>query len=68
MGTIKLGKRHAFWWTPEFVSVDSLRSKNTLKHGKFLKFLKVTAKPKVLENLKLKVMEKVMEFEELERV
>ena len=71
MGAIKLGKRHAFWWTPEFVSVDSLRSKNTLKHGKFLKFLKVTAKPKVLENLKRswkKVMEKVMEFEELERV
>ena len=52
MGAIKQGKRHAFWWTPEFVSVESLRSKTTLKQGKFLKFLKVTAKPKVLENLK----------------
>ena len=34
------------------MSVDSLRSKNTLKQGKFLKFLNVTTKPKVLENLK----------------
>ena len=36
----------------EFMSVKLLRSKNTLKQGKFLKFLKLTAKPKVMENLK----------------
>ena len=30
---------------------QSLRSKNTLKLGKFCKVLKVTAKPKVIENL-----------------
>ena len=39
--------------------LNCLRSKNTPKQGKFLKFLKLTAKPKVLENLKRswKVME-----------
>ena len=43
-----------------------LRSKNTLKQGKFLKFLKLTAKPKVMENLKRswKKSWKVTEFEE----
>ena len=32
--------------------LNCLRSKNTPKQGKFLKFLKLTAKPKVLEILK----------------
>ena len=32
--------------------LNCLRSKNTVKQGKSYKFLKVTAKPKVLENLK----------------
>ena len=32
--------------------LNCLKSKNTLKQGKFLKFFKVTAKPKVLGNLK----------------
>ena len=32
--------------------VNCLRSKNTLKQGKFLKFLKLTAKPKVMKNSK----------------
>ena len=41
-----------------------------LKQGKCLKFLKLTTKPKILEKLKRswdKVMELVMEFEELNR-
>ena len=44
--------------------------KNTLKHGTLLKFLKLTAKPKVFKNLKRlwKKLWKVMEFEELKRV
>ena len=44
--------------------LNSLRSKNTLKQGKCLKFLKVTAKAKVLEILKRswKKSRKVMEF------
>ena len=36
----------------EFVSVELFKVENTLNQGKFLKFLKLTAKPKVLENLK----------------
>ena len=32
--------------------LNSLRSKNMLKQGKCLKFLKLTTKPKVLEKLK----------------
>ena len=46
--------------------LNCLRSKNTLKQGKFLKFLKMTAKPKVLDKLKRSC--KVMEFEEHKRV
>ena len=34
------------------MSVELFKAQNTLKQGKFLKFLKVTAKPKVLEILK----------------
>ena len=45
--------------------LNCLKSKNTLKQGKFLKFFKVTAKPKVLGNKK---SWKVMEFGELKRV
>ena len=47
--------------------LQSLCQKNTLKQGKFLK---LTAKPKVVENLKRswKKSWKVMEFEELKRV
>ena len=50
--------------------LNCLRSKNTLKQGKLLKFFKVTAKPKVLENLKRswKKSWKIMEFEDLKRV
>ena len=40
--------------------LNCLRAKNTLKQGKFLTFLKLTAKPKVIE--------KVMKFEEPKRV
>ena len=40
--------------------LNCLRAKNMLKQVKFSKFSKVTAKPKV--------MEKVMEFEELKKV
>ena len=47
--------------------LNCLRSKNTLKQGKFWKFSKVTAKPKVMENLKRAWKWKVMEFEELKR-
>ena len=41
-----------------------------LKQGKFCKFLKMTAKPRVMENLKWswKKSQKVMEFEELKIV
>ena len=38
-------------WTPEFVSVELLKSKNTPGLEKLWKFLKVTTKPKVMENL-----------------
>ena len=50
--------------------LNCLRSKNTLKLGKIFEFLKLTAEPKVLENLKRswKKSWKVMEFEELKRV
>ena len=43
---------------------------NCVKQGKFFKFLKVTAKPKVLENLKRswEKLWKVIEFEERKRV
>ena len=47
------------WWTPEFVELFKVQ--NTLTQGD-----KVSAKPKVLENLKRSW--KVMEFEELKRV
>jgi len=36
--------------------LNCLRSKNTLKRGWFWKFSKVTAKPKVMENLKRSVL------------
>jgi len=47
-----------------------LRSNNTQEQGKFLKVLKVTAKPKVLENLKWPWEKswKLIEFEELKKV
>ena len=45
-------KRHAFWLTPEFVSVELFKIKKYPKTGEIEKFLKVTAKLKVLENLK----------------
>ena len=50
--------------------LNYLRSKNTLKQGTFLIFFKLTAKPRVLENLKRswKKPWKVMEFAELKRV
>ena len=64
---IEQRERHAFWWTPEFVSVELFKVQKYPKTRKVLKILKVTAKPKVSENLK-KVMEKVMESEELKRV
>ena len=50
--------------------LNCLRSKNTLKEGKFWECLKVIAEPKVMENLKRswKKSWKVMEFEELKRV
>ena len=50
--------------------MNCLRSKNTPKQGNFWKFLKVTTKPKVLENLKRsgKKSWKVMEFEDVKRV
>ena len=56
---IEQRERHAFWWTPEFVELFKVQ--NTLTQGD-----KVSAKPKVLENLKRSW--KVMEFEELKRV
>ena len=55
----------------EFLSVDLFKVKkiNTLKRGNF-EFLMVTAKPKVLDNLKTssKKSWKDMEFKELKRV
>lgn len=46
--------------------LNCLRSKNTLKQGKGFEFLKLTAEPIFLENLKrsCKKLWKVMEFEE----
>ena len=48
--------------------LNCLRSKNTLKQGKFLKFFKLTAKPKVLENLKRSWKKLWKKFEDLNRV
>ena len=44
--------RHAFWWTPEFVSVELLMVKKYPKTREILKIFEVKTKPKVLENLK----------------
>ena len=41
-----------FWWMPEFVSVEPFKIKKYSKTRKVFEFLKLTAKPKVLENLK----------------
>ena len=49
---IKQRERKVFRWTPEFVSVKLSYVKNTIKLGKFSKSPKVTAKPKVMENLR----------------
>ena len=48
--------------------LNCLRSKNTLKQGKFLKFFKLTAKPKVLENLKRSWKKLWKKFEDPNRV
>ena len=46
-GVIQQRERYAFWWTPEFVSVELFTvKKNMLKQGI------LTAKLKVMENLK----------------
>ena len=58
---IEQRKRHAFRWTPEFVSVELFKVKNTLKHKSF----------KNKWQLKLRSRKKswkVLEFEELKRV
>ena len=34
-GVIKQCKQHAFWWTPEFLSVELFKVKNMLKQEKF---------------------------------
>ena len=67
---LKQRKQHAFWWTPEFVSVELFTGKKCSKTSKGFVFLKLTAKPKFLESLKRswKKSWKVMEFEELKRV
>ena len=52
-GVIQQRERYAFWWTPEFVSVELFKVKtNICLNKEFWKFSKVTAKPKVMENLK----------------
>ena len=58
------------WCSPGFVSVELFKVKNYSKTRKVSEFLKLTAEPKVLENLKRswKKSWKVMEFEELRRV
>ena len=55
---------------PEFVSVELFKVKKYSKTRKVFEFLKLTAEPKVLENLKRswKNLWKVIEFEELKRV
>ena len=52
------------------MSVELVRVKKCSKTGKGFEFMKLTAKPKVLENLKRswKKSWEVMEFEELKRV
>ena len=49
---IEQRKRHAFWWTPECVSVELFKVQKYPKKRKVQTFLKVPAKPKVLESLK----------------
>ena len=63
-------KWHTFWWTPEFLSVELFKVQKYPNTRKVLKNFKVTAKPKVLENLKRawELSWKVMEFKELKRV
>ena len=64
---IKQRKRHAFWWTPEFVSVELFKvDQKYPKTSKILKLFERTTKPEVLKDLK-KSWE-VMEFEERKRV
>ena len=64
-GVIKRRKRHAFWWTPVFVSVELFKVANSLKQGKVFDFLKLTAEHMVFESVKrsCKKSWKVMEFE-----
>ena len=49
---IKQREQHAFWWIPEFVSGELFKVKKRLKQVKFSKFLKMTAKPKVMEKVR----------------
>ena len=55
---------------PEFVSVELFKVKKCSKTSKGFEFLKLTAKPKVVEKVKrsCKKSWEVMEFEELYRV
>ena len=64
---IEQRERHAFWWTPEFVSVELFKVQKYPKKRKIQTFFKVPAKPKVSESFKrsCKKLWKVMEFEEL---
>ena len=48
---IEQRERHAFWWTPEFVSVELLKVQKYPKKRKVQTFLKVPAKPKVMEKV-----------------
>ena len=67
---VKQRNQHAFCYTLEFVSVELFKVKKYSKTSKGFEFLKLTAKSKVLENLKRswKKSWKVMEVEELKRV
>ena len=47
---VKQFEWHAFWWRPQFVSVELCMVKKYAKTSKVLKIFKVTAKPKVMEN------------------
>ena len=52
-GEIKQRKRHAFWWTTDFVSVELLVVKKYPQIMEiFWKFLIVTTNPKVVQNFK----------------
>ena len=61
---IKQRERNVFRWTPEFVSVKLGYVKNTKNLGKFSKSPKVTAKAKVMENLR-RLWKKLWESHEI---